>query len=123
MIFNFAAIRNKYDTLRRDIEEQSGYKAVTTGEPRCERDSERDCRTVQTLERWRDEAQSRPVRGRTWAAGARLEAVITAAGLMHHSDRSSRYVSHTFQRELGKYGIICSMSRKGNCWDNAPTES
>ena len=33
--------------------------------------------TVQTLERWRDEAQSRPTRGRTWTAGARLEAVIT----------------------------------------------
>ena len=37
--------------------------------------------TVQTLERWRDETQSRPVQGRAWAVGARLEAVITAAGL------------------------------------------
>ena len=42
--------------------------------------------TVQTLERWRDEAQSRSTRGRTWTAGARLEAVITAAAL--HAVRS-----------------------------------
>jgi putative transposase len=46
-----------------------------------------------------------------------------AAGLMHHSDRGSQYASHAFQRALEKYGMICSMSRKGNCWDNAPTES
>ena len=37
--------------------------------------------SVQTLERWREEAQSRPARGRAWTAGARLEAVITAAAL------------------------------------------
>ena len=46
-----------------------------------------------------------------------------AAGLMHHSDRGSQYASHVFQAKLGEYGMICSMSRKGNCWDNAPTES
>jgi len=37
--------------------------------------------TVQTLERWREEVQSRPARGRAWTAGSRLEAVITAAAL------------------------------------------
>ena len=37
--------------------------------------------SVQTLERWREEAQSRPARVRTWTAGARLEAVITAAAM------------------------------------------
>ena len=37
--------------------------------------------TVRTLERWRDEAQSRPTRGITWTAGARLEAVFMATGL------------------------------------------
>jgi transposase-like protein len=37
--------------------------------------------SVQTLERWREEAQSRPARGRAWTAGARLEAVITAAAM------------------------------------------
>ena len=46
-----------------------------------------------------------------------------AAGLMHHSDRGSQYASHAFQDKLKDYGMVCSMSRKGNCWDNAPTES
>ena len=46
-----------------------------------------------------------------------------AAGLMHHSDRGSQYASHAFQARLKEYGRVCSMSRKGNCWDNAPTES
>ena len=46
-----------------------------------------------------------------------------AAGLMHHSDRGSQYASHAFQDKLKEYGMVCSMSRKGNCWDNAPTES
>jgi len=44
-------------------------------------------------------------------------------GLMHHSDRGSQYASHAFQAQLKEYGMVCSMSRKGNCWDNAPTES
>ena len=46
-----------------------------------------------------------------------------APGLMHHSDRGSQYASHSFQNKLKEYGMTCSMSRKGNCWDNAPTES
>ncbi len=46
-----------------------------------------------------------------------------APGLIHHSDRGSQYASHAFQARLKKYGMVCSMSRKGNCWDNAPTES
>ena len=46
-----------------------------------------------------------------------------AAGLLHHSDRGSQYASHDFQSKLAEYGMVCSMSRKGNCWDNAPTES
>lgn len=44
-------------------------------------------------------------------------------GLIHHSDRGSQYASRDYQRELAKYGLTCSMSRKGNCWDNAPMES
>ena len=44
-------------------------------------------------------------------------------GLMHHSDRGSQYCSHEFQQQLGDYGMLASMSRKGNCWDNAPSES
>jgi putative transposase len=46
-----------------------------------------------------------------------------ATGLMHHSDRGSQYAGHTFQDKLKEYGMTCSMSRKGNCRDNAPTES
>lgn len=46
-----------------------------------------------------------------------------APGLIHHSDRGSQYASHAFQARLKGYGMICSMSRNGNCWDNAPTES
>jgi len=44
-------------------------------------------------------------------------------GLIHHSDRGSQYASHAFQSRLKEYDMVCSMSRKGNCWDNAPTES
>ena len=44
-------------------------------------------------------------------------------GILHHSDRGSQYASHVFQDKLKEYGMTCSMSRKGNCWDNAPTES
>jgi putative transposase len=46
-----------------------------------------------------------------------------APGLLHHSDRGSQYASAAFQNKLADYGMACSMSRKGNCWDNAPTES
>ena len=45
------------------------------------------------------------------------------AGLIHHSDRGSQYCSAAFQKQLLAYGMLASMSRKGNCWDNAPTES
>ena len=44
-------------------------------------------------------------------------------GLLHHSDRGSQYASHAYQRRLWCYGMTCSMSRKGNCWDNSPMES
>jgi transposase InsO family protein len=45
------------------------------------------------------------------------------AGLIHHSDRGSQYASADYRQELQRAGMICSMSRKGNCWDNAPMES
>ena len=40
-----------------------------------------------------------------------------------HSDRGSQYCSNDYQNLIKKYGFTCSMSRKGNCWDNAPMES
>ena len=46
-----------------------------------------------------------------------------SADLLHHSDRGCQYASADFQQLLAEHGITCSMSRKGNCWDNAPTES
>jgi len=44
-------------------------------------------------------------------------------GLSHHSDRGSQYCSRTYRWLLEKLGMITSMSRKGNCYDNAPMES
>ena len=46
-----------------------------------------------------------------------------AVGLIHHSDRGSQYCSHEYQKLLASYGIRVSMSRRGNCYDNAPVES
>lgn len=71
-----------------------------------------------------------------WSMGARMTRDLTIdairmayfrrrpdAGLMHHSDRGSQYASRDYQQVLEDYGMIVSMSRKGNCWDNAPMES
>jgi transposase InsO family protein len=38
-------------------------------------------------------------------------------GLMHHSDRGSQYAAGAYQKRLAEHGIVCSMSRKGNCWE------
>jgi len=44
-------------------------------------------------------------------------------GLILHSDRGSQYCAHDYQKLLKQFGMIASMSRKGDCWDNAPMES
>jgi putative transposase len=44
-------------------------------------------------------------------------------GLVHHSDRGCQYASETYRSELDARGIVCSMSRVGDCWDNAVAES
>ncbi len=46
-----------------------------------------------------------------------------ARDLVHHSDRGSQYASHDYREALDQAGITCSMSRRGNCWDNAVAES
>ena len=46
-----------------------------------------------------------------------------AAGLLHHSDQGSTYASEDYQAVLEAHGITCSMSRRGNCYDNAAMES
>ena len=43
--------------------------------------------------------------------------------LLHHSDRGSQYSSEQFQRLMADHGVVCSMSRSGNVWDNAAMES
>jgi transposase InsO family protein len=71
-----------------------------------------------------------------WAMGHRLTvdlaeqaltmALVTrspGAGLLHHSDRGSPYAATSYPRLLDEYRITTSMSRKGNCWDNACVES
>jgi putative transposase len=44
-------------------------------------------------------------------------------GVLAHSDMGSQYCSREYQRLLSEGSYICSMSRKGNCWDNSPMES
>ena len=44
-------------------------------------------------------------------------------GLLHHSGRGSQYAAHAYRRLLAGHGMRCSMSRKADCWDNAPMES
>jgi transposase InsO family protein len=71
-----------------------------------------------------------------WAMGARLtgdlvQHALTRAlqqrtptrGLLHHSDRGSQYAATSYQQLLATHGITASMSRTGNCWDNACVES
>jgi putative transposase len=48
---------------------------------------------------------------------------LPGEGLLAHSDRGSQYASEHYQRLLARHGITCSMSRKADCWDNAPMES
>lgn len=71
-----------------------------------------------------------------WATSASLDTALplaalqralavrqAPAGLLHHSDRGSQYASHEYRACLAAHGGIVSMSRRGNCWDNAVAES
>lgn len=67
-------------------------------------------------------------RNDTQLALAALEAAIQTralpiAGLLHHTDQGSPYASNEYQAALKARGILCSMSRRGDCWDNAVAES
>jgi transposase InsO family protein len=57
------------------------------------------------------------------ALGMALRRRVVSAELVHHSDRGSQYASQHYQELLAAHGITCSMSRRANCWDNAPVES
>ena len=64
--------------------------------------------SVQTLERWREDAQTRPARGRAWSAGARLEAVITTAA-MNEAAKSAWCREHgVYPAELDKWRASCT---------------
>jgi len=52
-----------------------------------------------------------------------VAAKCPAKGLIHHSDRGSQYCSYEYRNILERFGLLASMSRKGNCYDNAPMES
>jgi transposase InsO family protein len=71
-----------------------------------------------------------------WAMGVRIDQELTLRalrmalearrpqpGLVHHSDRGSQYAAKAYRRMLAANRIDCSMSRKGDCWDNAVAES
>lgn len=71
-----------------------------------------------------------------WAMSSRITSQLTidalemavarrcpGKGLLHHSDRGGQYACKDYQQRLKRHGMVCSMSRKGDCYDNAPTES
>jgi len=71
-----------------------------------------------------------------WSVGPTMEQQLTlnaletalrertpGRGLIHHSDRGLQYAGGSYQRLLSAHGVVCSMSRRGNCWDNACVES
>ena len=98
-----------------------------------------DITYIRTLEGWLYLAvvldlYSRRVVG--WATSARIDRDLVLAalamaverraptkGLVHHSDQGCQYASWNYQRTMRTLGIVCSMSRRGNCWDNAVVES
>jgi len=57
------------------------------------------------------------------ALGMALKGRQPSSAMLHHSDRGSQYASQEYQQLLAKHGILSSMSRIGNCWDNAVAES
>jgi transposase InsO family protein len=57
------------------------------------------------------------------ALGMALRTRQPKPGLLHHSDRGVQYAGAEYQEQLRQAGIVCSMSRKGDCWDNAVAES
>jgi len=57
------------------------------------------------------------------ALGNAVRAKRPRPGVIHHSDRGSQYCAQDYQEQLRQFGMIPSMSRKGNCYDNAPMES
>ncbi|MCZ5544947.1 integrase core domain-containing protein, partial [Escherichia coli] len=61
--------------------------------------------------------------GYSWHAYRAWETRWSTAGLIHHSDRGSQYCAYDYRVIQEQFGLKTSMSRKGNCYDNAPMES
>lgn len=98
-----------------------------------------DITSVPTRQGWlhvavRMDLYSRRIVG--WAMGEQMTTTLTLSalemalqqrpvpvGLLHHSDRGCQYLATRYQQRLSALGIRCSMSRPGNCWDNAVVES
>jgi transposase InsO family protein len=98
-----------------------------------------DITAIWTLQGWLYLAVLMDLRTRRiigWATGPTFDGQLTLAaldralrrsksvdGLLHHSDRGAHYGCHAYQERLSAYGITASMSRAGNCYDNAVAES
>jgi transposase InsO family protein len=84
----------------------TGHKDICTGEIVGYAMSDRITRELVSRSLFRAVAAKRPQKG-----------------LIHHSDRGSQYCAHDYRKLLEQFGMKASMSRKGNCYDNAPMES
>jgi putative transposase len=98
-----------------------------------------DITYVWTTEGWRYLAVVRDLYSRrviAWGIGSRLTQALTTAaltravahrrpahGVVHHTDRGSQYAATQYRELLAEHGLTASMSRRGNCWDNAVVES
>jgi putative transposase len=94
---------------------------------------------IDTMEGWLYLAVVLDLRSRRvvgWSMSQSLESTIVldalrmalsrrqpGKGILHHSDRGSQYADKLFRKLLKDHGMKCSMSRKGDCWDNAVVES
>jgi len=97
-----------------------------------------DITYIPTLEGWSYLATVMDLYGRRivdWATSRRIDTALVSdalhaairerqpgVGLLPHSDRGVQYASTDYQKTLGLFGMTCSMSRKGSCWDNACME-
>lgn len=84
----------------------AGHKDIFTGDIVGYAMSERMTKNLVSQSLFRAVAEKRPPRG-----------------LIHHSDRGSQYCAHEYRKLLDQFGMTASMSRRGNCYDNAPMES
>jgi len=122
------ALALAHNVLERDFEVSGPDQAWVT-----------DITYLRTLEGWMFLAVvidlfARRVVGWSIADHMRTELALTALemairqrcpgpGLVHHSDRGVQYASDAYRAVLEAHGMVCSMSRKGDCWDNAVAES